>query len=96
MDNTSPDPGQPWKKNVSRYDDLVVDFVMDDTNSTLSKPPYAPLSPNAQKQVDEWRARYRAWEAEYQEIKRQEREGAEKPHPDPSDDSNASGPTSGS
>ena len=96
MDNTSPDPGQPRKKRVPSYDELVVDFVMDDTNSTLEKPPYAPLSPKAQKQVDEWRARYRAWEAEHEEIKRQEREDAAKPHPDPSDDSSASGPTSGS
>jgi hypothetical protein len=92
MDTSSPDPGQPRKKRAPLYDELVVDFVMDDTNSTLSKPPYAPLSPNAQKQVDEWRARYRAWEAEAEEIQRQEREDSEKPHPD----SSASGPTSGS
>jgi hypothetical protein len=95
MDNASPDSGQP-RKNRLPSDDRIVDFVLDDTNSILAKPPYAPLSPTAQKQVDEWRARYRAWEAEYEEIQRQEREDAEKPHPDPNADSSAPGPTSGS
>ena len=95
MDNTSPNSDQPRKKR-SRYDDMVVDLVLDDSNSTRGKPPYPPRSPSHQKFMEEARDRYLAWKAEQDEIDRKAAADAAKPHPDPSDDSSASGPTSGS
>lgn len=93
MDNTSPNSGQPRKKRDPFDDDRVVDFVLDDSNSSRQ---ITPRSPEDLRISERLRDRYLAWEAEAEEIKRQERESSEKPHPDPSADSSASGPTSGS
>ena len=94
MDNASPNSGLPRKKR-SRYDDLIVDLVLDDSNSFRAKPPYAPRSPGHQRFLEEARDRYLAWEAEQDEIDRQTDADSPKPHPDPSADSSDSAPTIG-
>ena len=93
MDNTSPESGQPRKNRVPFDNELIVDLVFDDSNSSNK---ITPRTPEELRISEQLRDRYRRALAEHEEMNRQSRIDAAKPHPDPSADSSDSGPTNGS
>jgi hypothetical protein len=90
MNIPSPDSEQPRRK---KYVPVIVveDLVLDNCSRTIT-----PRTPEQQRFAEETRAQHRRWIAEREQAEQQARDESAEPHPDASDDSSDSAPTSGS